>query len=365
MNLKASAFHPDLPGGRGGGRLILADQAVRFEAETASVALPYRGLQVTLGGANDALVFLSHPDQPAWSIQVRDRRLLTALGQRPESELTQQVARLKGKRRFRWAVLAAALALVALLPVGLLFSWNGLVRFAASQVPASWEERMGEAAVNEYAAAGQLECDGAAAQALGRLAEVLVTTLNDSRYEFRFCIARDPEINAFAVPGGTIVVQTGLVENAGEANEVIGVLAHELAHVTAQHGTRAIINSLGWLAAIQLVFGDVSGVAAAVVAAAPALIHLQYSQRFEAEADELAVDLLQQSGVDPEGLAAFLESLLEEENRRGVDIPSFLRSHPATAERIRAIRAEIDPQGSVTVDLSNRFLALKAALREE
>ena len=365
MKVQASAFHPDLPGGRGGGSLILTDHAVRFESDSAGVDLAYDGLQVALGGANDALLFLTHPDHPAWTIHCRDRRLLTALGRRPESDLQRQVAKLQGKRRFRWLVLAAALGLVALLPLALILSWNGLVRFAASQVPASWEQRLGAAAVEEYAASGGLDCEGAPAQALEHLAEVLVSRVELSRYTFRFCVARDPEVNAFAVPGGTIVVQTGLIENAADGSEVIGVLAHEMAHVTAQHGLRSIINSLGWLAAIQLVFGDVSGIAAALVAAAPALIHLQYSQRFEAEADELAVDLLQDAGVDPNGLAAFLQTLLVREHQRNVDIPTFLRSHPATEERIEAIRAEIASDRRVTVDLGDRFQALKSALREE
>jgi predicted Zn-dependent protease len=139
----------------------------------------------------------------------------------------------------------------------------------------------------------------------------------------------------------------------------MGVLAHEVSHVTAQHGVRSMINTLGWFAALQLAFGDASGIAGAAVAAAPFLIQLQYSQGFETEADRLGVGLMRDAGIDPNGLLAFFDKLMASEQAAGVDLPSFLSSHPATGERINNISAMIEVGTENHVDLSEPYHALK------
>lgn len=367
MNFDGSAFHPELPGGRRSGRLRLGESGVSFDAAGGQFHLPWDGLEVRAGGANNRLIFLSHPARPGVSFHTRDRRILEALRQWGDASVGIQVQRIVTRRRFNWLLLAGIVGGLALLPLVLLLIWNGIIRFAAQQVPVDWEEELGRSALAEYAAQGGLDCDGPAAEQLTELAEVLLEGLADSRYGYRFCISRDETLNAFAVPGGTVVVNRGLVGAAAGAPELLGVLAHEIAHVKAQHGVRAVLNSIGWLAGIQLLFGDASGLVGALVAAAPFLVHMQYSQRFEAEADRLAVDLMVAARVDPAGLVSFFETLQAHNAAQGAEMPAFLRSHPPTGDRIDAIREVLSgkTRPAPPRDLERDFDALRSRLEEE
>jgi Zn-dependent protease with chaperone function len=147
--------------------------------------------------------------------------------------------------------------------------------------------------------------------------------------------------NALALPSGTIVVTDGLVRLAQKDEELLGVLAHELGHVRARHGLRMMLQSsiVGLVTAWYI--GDVSS----ILAAAPAvLLQANYSRDFEREADAYAVAMLRANGMPPARMADLLERL---ETSRHAGAPAgddaasaidYLSSHPATAERLRALR---------------------------
>lgn len=358
MEVQASAFGPS---GRTSGRLRIGSGAAHFHGSGASFSLPLAGLRLKFGGASNRLLFLEHPDQPDWSFYTSDLNLLGA-PELVDHPATAALNRSRRQRRYlRLGTAAAVVAVLLIVPLVLLAGWSHAVRFAAGQVPASWEEQLGQSAVDEYAAAAGVDCDGPRAQQLTRLAAALVEAQGDSRYDFRFCLSDTEDINAFAVPGGTIVVQQGLIDAADDVDELLGVLAHEIAHVSEQHGVRSVINSLGWLAALQLLFGDASGVAGAVVAAAPLLIHLQYSQSFEHEADTRAVALMEAAGTDPHGLTRFFAKLLKSEAAGGVEMPQFLSSHPATTDRIAAIERLITVSDPASRPMDENFMQLKSS----
>jgi Zn-dependent protease with chaperone function len=144
--------------------------------------------------------------------------------------------------------------------------------------------------------------------------------------------------NAFALPGGQIVLSDALLEMLpGEGDRihpgVLGVLAHEVGHVHGEHGLRDLLASSGTAALLGWWIGDYSS----LLAAAPAvLIRSGYSRAFEREADDEALRIMRAANVDPRGMVAFFSALKRRYPDRGQDMPSFgLATHPPDDERAR------------------------------
>ncbi|MFN3597894.1 MAG: M48 family metallopeptidase [Rubricoccaceae bacterium] len=155
---------------------------------------------------------------------------------------------------------------------------------------------------------------------------------------WRFYVVQDRAINAFNVPGGLVYVNTGLIAQAGSASELAGVIGHELAHGARRHGTRRLSRANELSVVAGAVLGRQPGIAqqiAAQIAAQGAFA--SFSRADEREADRLAVRYMARAGYDPEGLARMFERLAEQERAGGV---AFFRSHPFSAERVTAVRAE-------------------------
>ncbi len=143
--------------------------------------------------------------------------------------------------------------------------------------------------------------------------------------------------NAFALPGGDVVVTDALADIASD-DELLGALAHELGHLHARHALRQLIQSSAVAAVAAYWFGDVSGLAAGVSAS---LLQAKYSRDFEIEADAYAARVLRASGHSTRGLAKLLARLerLSGSADSPPDAAAYLSSHPPTAERIRRLRA--------------------------
>lgn len=154
----------------------------------------------------------------------------------------------------------------------------------------------------------------------------------------------DPQVNAFALPGGFVFVNTGLLLKADNEAEVAGVLAHELAHVAARHGTRqASRGQIANLASLPLIFmGGWGGYAARQAAGvAVPLTFLRYSRNFEREADLLGLQYLFKAGYDPAAMVDFFEKLEAAEKEKPGTMAELFRSHPVTSERVKNTQKDI------------------------
>jgi Zn-dependent protease with chaperone function len=156
-----------------------------------------------------------------------------------------------------------------------------------------------------------------------------------NRYDWRVLLIHNPFPNAAAVPGGTVLVTSGLLDQLTESEEVTAVLAHEVAHITHRHGLRSLIRILGPYYALQVFTLDRQGFLRAVGGAALIVSRQFYSRKQELEADETALDLLRQAQVDPRSLARGLARLREPvAYSPSIEPPRFLLSHPPDHERI-------------------------------
>lgn len=188
----------------------------------------------------------------------------------------------------------------------------------------------------------------------------LSSQAHDGSQRFNFFMVRDNTINAFALPGGYIGVNTGLLLKTKNESELAGVLAHEIAHVTQRHIARSIaaqsrsslVSTAAMLAAILVGAAAGGGDAAmAGVAAAQSLAiqqQISFTRANESEADRVGLGLLARSGFDPNGMPAFFETMSRLAGGSELNIPEMLRTHPVSSNRIaetkeRAQQLDITP----------------------
>lgn len=235
-----------------------------------------------------------------------------------------------GRRIAQWA--AGIAAVLAVLFWGLPLAVGPI----AALMPLAWEEALGAQVMGEFESRDNL-CDGAAGRrALKRLTDRLAAVA-DTDYRFRVAVVDSKVVNAFAGPGGYMVIYRGLITAAKTPDEVAGVLAHEMGHVIERHSTESIVRAAGLGVMAQILLGDPSGLIGLGVAAGELLVNLAYNRDAEAEADAIAVAILAASDIDAGGLARFLDRLAEHES----DDPGmmiFLSTHPHSAERAEAVR---------------------------
>jgi predicted Zn-dependent protease len=190
----------------------------------------------------------------------------------------------------------------------------------------------------------------------------LSSQAHDGAQRFNFFMVRDNTINAFALPGGFIGVNTGLMLETKNESELAGVLAHEIAHVTQRHIARSIaaqsrssiVSTAAMLAAILVgaAAGGGGDAAMAGMAAAQSLAiqqQISFTRANETEADRVGLGILARSGFNPEGMPDFFETMSRRAGLSEANVPEMLRTHPVTVNRIaetkeRAAQIQIEPQ---------------------
>jgi predicted Zn-dependent protease len=237
----------------------------------------------------------------------------------------------------------------------------------------SEEYQIGRMIVHRLREAGQLFDDPELGEYLQTVGHRLSGQAQEGTQRFEFFLVRDGTINAFALPGGYIGVNTGLLLATESESELAGVLAHEIAHVTQRHiarmaqsqGQAALATTAGIIAAILL--GAATGMGDDAVQAALAVaqgVNLQkqidFTRVHEAEADRVGLGVLHQAGYDPFGMPAFFEKL----GRRSAQsqVPEFLLTHPVTTSRIAETRERASRLEPVEVRVSDNYALMRARL---
>lgn len=188
-----------------------------------------------------------------------------------------------------------------------------------------------------------------------------------------FFVVRDATINAFALPGGYIGLNTGLIMASRNESEMAGVLGHEIAHVTQRHIARQLQGSSGWnlataalvIAAIIAGAADPDVIQAALGIGLGSLQQRQIShiRAHELEADRLGIRTLSSAGYDPEGMATFFERMQQTARLYGSQLPEILRTHPVNATRISEARSRLEELGKRERDDTLEYTLMKARAR--
>ncbi len=239
------------------------------------------------------------------------------------------------------------------------------------------ERKLGETIIRQLRANGAYINDPEVNDYLNELGHRLVASSRDVKQDFEFFGVPDPQVNAFALPGGYIGVHTGLILLTQSESELAGVLAHEISHVTQHHMARALsaqkdsmLMSLAGLALAILAARGSSGssgeVASAAIAATQALTiqnQLNFTRENEYEADRIGFQRLDDAGFDVTAMATFMERMQRAFRFVEGSAPTYLRTHPITYERIAEAQARAygHPYRQVTSSLD--FHLVRALLR--
>ncbi len=372
-SFEAGAFHPDHGTRRISGTLKIDGGMVNFEGSDGFFAFPLDSVQVSLGGASDRLVFFAHPNFPKASIFTSDQAVLShpAFAQNPT--LTRARDRIRRRKFVSRCITFSILALIVGAIAGVWFAKDPMVTAVASQMPADWEQKLGDTAFTQVSLSRKFITDTEVKRQLDLLAKPLLAVVPQDRYQFKLHLIEDASLNAFALPGGNVAIHSGLILAADSPEEVLGVLAHELSHVTKQHGVRAMVENLGLYAVVSTFFGDVSGIAGILLNNAPFLLTQKFSRDYEREADLQGFRYLEAAKLNPRGMISFFEKIQREQEKlreklpggEALDALDFLSTHPATTERMERLQKLLEKSprkdGFTVVDLD--FKEFQKALR--
>lgn len=212
---------------------------------------------------------------------------------------------------------------------------------AAQSLPVEYEVEMGESAYK--AMIGDFRVNEAKTALVNRFFGALHIP---SAYPVKITVVEEQQLNAFAVPGGRIVVFSGLLEQMQRPEELAALLAHEFSHVELRHTTRSLLQSLGTYMMVSLVFGDLSGISAVVVENANTLQHLEYSRSLEREADLNGLSLLEARHINGEGYIWLFRTLQKD---GAIAHSEWLSSHPDLGNRIRYVEERLRGSSADTV----------------
>ncbi|WP_220625623.1 M48 family metallopeptidase [Pontibacter sp. HSC-14F20] len=282
---------------------------------------------------NDVTTLLRYGKFPQQSISVVDKGFKEALQQH-----YQGAAFLKSGYNsvLNWGfsgIAIMALSLLGLLVAFVIWGVPALADRVAMHFPQSYERQLGEQLYAKMLQGYQVNEEKTAA-----LNEYLSELETDLDYPITAAVVTSDEVNAFAIPGGYVVVYEGILNKMEHHEELAALMGHELAHVQKRHSLRALTRSLSYYMLASVLFGDVSGVAAVLVDNASALRNLEYSRSLELEADREGLELLHRNELNPQGVILLMERLQRGSESEMLD---FISTHPNTGERMKVLNEMI------------------------
>ena len=318
---------------------------VRFDesaSEAGELTVPFSTLSVSAGGLNhDQLVVKWRAGMQAYTLYLKDPDLIRSFRALTPPELTRdlektaaKVRQVRSRQRTVWSIVLGAVVGLAL------FLWLGsdlLVEFAVDRIPVEWEQKVGESAYRDFVMQQTVLKEGPAVAAVNEITQRLTEQIPHNPYKFEISVVKSEIVNAFALPGGYIVVFTGLIQKAESGEEVAGVLSHELNHVLQRHGLNRMVKQIGLMAIVTIILGDQQGLIGLMKQVGVELLTLKFGRAQETEADVTGLRLLHRARIDPSGMITFFQRLSEKEDGR----VEWLSTHPMSAGRAALLKIEM------------------------
>jgi Zn-dependent protease with chaperone function len=318
---------------------------VRFDesaSEAGELTVPFSTLSVSAGGLNhDQLVVKWRAGVQAYTLYLKDPDLIRSFRASTPPELTRdlektatKVRQVRSRQRTVWSIVLGAVVGLAL------FLWLGsdlLVEFAIDRIPVEWEQKLGESAYRDFLMQQTVLKESPAVAAVNEITQRLTEQIPHNPYKFEISVVKSEIVNAFALPGGYIVVFTGLMQKAESGEEVAGVLSHELNHVLRRHGLNRIVKQIGLMAIVTIILGDQQGLIGLMKQVGVELLTLKFGRAQETEADVTGLRLLHRAKIDPSGMITFFQRLSEKEDGR----VEWLSTHPMSAGRAALLKIEM------------------------
>jgi Zn-dependent protease with chaperone function len=346
-------FHPGLGSKVVKGKIFFDPRALSFQSEATTIAIPFEQLVVELG-EDEGRIYFRDRKFSNLRIFTDDESILDAwLGQSGtvRNQLERMVTRREIARRLRITAYVCAFCVF--------LGWLGLcathfmVRSLAAKVPAEWEQKFGDEKIAELKGEGVLLDDSNRIAKLTALVAPLMRVVPNGT-QFKFHIMQTEAPNAFALPGGHIVVTSALL-NLASNDELVGVIAHESAHITQKHFARKIISAAGPVLIFGIFLHSRSGLFNLFSEGSGFMLVQGFSQEYESEADVVGWNYLIKANIDPRGMIGiFRKFKTYEEKEKSADVlPQAFQSHPALDKRIARLESKWKklPQKSGFIEL--------------
>lgn len=252
----------------------------------------------------------------------------------------------------------SAISILGLLIAGYVYLMPKLADRLASSVPMEWEMELAAKMKPELIKPALIDTGKS------ELLDSFFSTMNvKTEYGIQLYVLKDSIVNAFAIPGGTIVVYQGLLDRVESYESLAGLLGHEFTHIAKRHSLKSMLRSVSSYILLAMVFGDLTGISGVLLENANSIQNLNYSRTFEREADAEAVRILEERRISLDGMLHLFEVFLKE-GSQGIKIPEFLSTHPVTDDRIDFVKkqkAKFQQEPVKYPNLERIFRELKAS----
>lgn len=331
------------------GKLFGYDIALAGEERTAHFSsnalhidgfspIPVNRLSCRVGGFNHNELFFHWQDEQQNNCSFMPNsqsEIKTAASEAP-AELQPQLKQWHFRKRsisVIWTSIISVVVITLLATILLWWQYDKALTWVTTHISIKNEQALGETIFTQMQTDIEFITDGTAHTTVVQIGTLLS---KNSAYEYQWHIAKDSQINAYALPGGIIIVNSGLLTAIDSPDELAAVLAHEIQHVEQRHTLKNMVNSMGWAAGMLVLLGDINVATAVVV---HQLGNLYFGREKEEEADNLGLDLLVANNINPNGMLVLMQRL---DNENNVELPEWLSSHPTTSDRINHIETQID-----------------------
>jgi Zn-dependent protease with chaperone function len=316
------------------GRLFVDRRGAHFQSESLNEEIPADRVEVDWN-KNDERVYVRDSARPELQIYTLDETILDHETLPQFAAVGNQIRSTLGNRELYRRLRLVGYFIVGFACIISFCSWamGAMTRSLAKKVPTSWEQQFGESVFEELGGKESLTQHSNQAVQLAKLAEPLLKVVPLGDTKVKFFIVDDPDANACALPGGYIVVNTGLLEISERPEELLGVLAHELAHVTQRHYARKIISMSGPLVIFGVFLQTKNGVVNLLSEGSGMMIAQGFSQDYETEADDIGWKYLLAANIDPRGMISTFRKFKEQEGD-AKQLTHAFDSHPALEKRI-------------------------------
>lgn len=316
-HLKLVAQTPVLTGIDADGAILL-----RWPWDQISILAPeQKGLPAILGSTTS----------PAARLHLSAADFIAIKDYLPQPSL---ISRIHDKA-WRWAAILTAV--IALIVTAVYMAAPPIAVIAADYVPERWVRSLGLELRAILLADHDICTEATGIAAMDKIIASFSSNL-DPAPKITAMIVQEKNVNAFVLPGGLIVINSGLITYAGDADEVAGVVAHEIGHIIERHSTRNLIRIAGWSLVFLPLFRDLNTATLTAL-----LLSLNYSVDQEREADRVGVALILGADGDPHGLKDMFARILADEGK-APEFFSYFATHPPLSERIAAIDQKAQPE---------------------
>jgi beta-barrel assembly-enhancing protease len=348
-DINGHALHPSLPRGGSDCHLRLSGATLIAEMPSGEVLkLDLRRAEPRRGGKDKQELVCASTSPEGPTFITRDPTLQAAVMQAWPSAVAHQPRQRRRLTRFQIVVATVAGAVVASVVTAVLLT-GPCARLVLRLVPRSVDETIGKQALPHIVAqlgGHNMSVDADIQGPVEAVLDRLLAAEPTSPFQFHVTVCESPVFNAYALPGGQIVVTSGLLTALTSSEELAAVLAHEMNHVLARHTMEMTVRASGARFLVHALSGGhlAIGIAGSVWSA---LGVMAYSRDKEAEADRLAVPLLVRADIDPRAMLRLFDQMAADESSRLPSTPDTptgrlvdkMRSHPPTAERSAQVSA--------------------------